>query len=303
MDSVRPPVSATIAQLARGASIEIGVHDLEHLHASRAFLPPGTKVYVSFLPRQTWHETEDACRALRKAGFDPVPHVPVRLLPGSNALERLLHNLIGGAQVREVLLIAGDYPRAAGPYSRVADVLCSGLLEKHGLQRVSLAGHPEGHPSVPLEDIRRAEREKAVIAAQRGLEATFVTQFFFEPAPFLGWIADLRAHGTHTRAVAGLAGPARIATLFKFAMRCGVGPSIRALGARPASLAALTGELGPQKVVRALAEARAAGTSDFGGLHFYCFGGWLRTCEWLHHVGSGRFTLNHNGGFELSPRS
>lgn len=303
MDCARLAVSSTIAQLAREASIEIGVHDLAQVEAGRAFLPAGAKVYVSFVPRQTWQESEVACRVLRRAGFDAVPHVPVRLLPDARELDRFLDNLVRDAQVREILLIAGDHSRVAGPYSRVADVLRSGLLEAHGLRRVSLAGHPEGHPSVPLEEIRRAEREKAAIAAERGLEATFVTQFFFEPAPFLNWVADLRAHGAHTRAVAGLAGPARIATLFKFAMRCGVGPSMRALGARPASLAALTGERGPQDVVRALAEARGARASDFSGLHFYCFGGFARTCEWLHQVASGRFTLDDRGGFELAARS
>ena len=72
-----------------------------------------------------------------------------------------------------------------------------------------------------------------MLAAEAGLEATFLTQFFFEAQPFLEWVAASRAAGTRARLVGGLAGPAGIATLFKFAIRCGVGPSIRALGARP----------------------------------------------------------------------
>lgn len=155
---------------------------------------------------------------------------------------------------------------------------------------------------VPLEQIRRAEREKAMIAAELGLEATFVTQFFFQPAPFLKWVADLRGHGVRSRIVAGLAGPATIGTLFRFALRCGVGPSIRALGARARSVTALAAEHGPQQVMRTLAEARAAGTADFDGFHFYSFGGYLRTTDWLDRISNGRFTLDSGGGFAVVPR-
>jgi methylenetetrahydrofolate reductase (NADPH) len=286
-----------IVQLARDASIEINVQDLKHLEASRAFLPPGKKIYVSHLPKQTWQATTATCRAVSEAGFDPVPHVPVRLLANEEALDRLLADFVREARVQEVLLVAGDYPQAAGPYSTTVDVLQGGLLREHGLRRVSLAGHPEGHPSVPLETIRRAEREKTLVAAQAGLEVTLLTQFFLEAAPFLDWVRELRADGVQARIVGGLAGPAGAATLFRYAMRCGVGPSIRALGARPTSLVKLMGDHGPEKVLRGLADARVAGSADFNGVHLFCFGGYLRTCQWLHRVANGRFTLDDSGGF------
>jgi methylenetetrahydrofolate reductase (NADH) len=130
------------------------------------------------------------------------------------------------------------------------------------------------------------------------LETTFVTQFFFEPAPFLKWTAELRASGVQARIESGLAGPARITTLFKYATRCGIGPSIRALGARPTSVMKLIGDHGPQKIMRTLAEARSTGATDFNGIHLFCFGGYLRTCKWLHDVATGRFTLNDSGGFD-----
>ena len=71
-------------------------------------------------------------------------------------------------------------------------------------------------------------------------------------------------------------------------MRCGVGPSIRALGARPTSFVKLLGEHGPESVMRELAEARGSDAADFDGVHLFCFGGYLRTCEWLHRVANGR---------------
>ena len=288
-----------IVQLAREASIEINVQDVADLEPSRALLAAGTKVYVSHLPRQSWLATETACRAVRAAGLRPVPHLPVRLVASASELDGVLDRLVAGARVDEVLLVAGDYPVAAGPYSMVADVLVTGALEKHGFKTVSMAGHPEGHPKVSLGEVRRAEREKVMLATRAGLDVNLVTQFFFEHTPFLDWVGDLRAHGVRARFVGGVAGPARPATLLKFAMRCGVGPSIRALTARPSSFMHLLGDHGPEHVVRGLAEARSGGAAEFGGIHLFGFGGYLRTCEWLSRVASGNFRLSGKGGFEV----
>lgn len=285
----------TIVQLAREASVEINVQDLKYLDASRMFLPRGKRVYISHLPKQRWDETWLACREVYAAGFDPIPHIPVRRVESEAALDRMLEEA-ASARVREVLLIAGDYPHPVGPYSVVADVLRAGKLNQHGFTRVSFAGHPEGHPTVALEEIRRAEREKAVLAEQLGLETTFVTQFFFEAPPFLRWAAELRAHGIgRARLIAGLSGPAGVATLLKFARRCGVGASIRALVARPNALSKMLVEHGPEEVVRDLAAAFDANASSFNGLHFFCFGGYLQTCEWLDKAAAGRINLTMRG--------
>lgn len=274
-------ISRTSADLLRCASIEINVQDVPDLEASRAFLAPGKAVYVSHLPKQTWQQTEATCRAVRNLGFEPVPHVPVRLLPDEATFDRTLASFVERASVEEVLLIAGDCPQAVGPYSSVMDALRSGLLENHGLRRVAVAGHPEGHPTISREELRRAERDKMQLARRKGLELSFVTQFFFEAAPFLDWVRDLRGRDIDARVVAGLAGPARASTLFRFAMRCGVGPSIRALGARPSALMKLVGEHGPERVITQLAASLVDGETDFAGLHLFCFGGFLKTCEWL----------------------
>lgn len=288
----------TIMGLARKASIEINVQDLKDLEASRALLNPGTKVLVTFLPKQQWSESETACRALKGAGFTPVPHIPVRLLTGAGMLDRVFAGLIEKGQAEEVLLLSGDYPQPLGPYACVEDVLNTGVLQKFGLRRVSFAGHPEGHPHVSVDEIRRAERAKAMSAAAIGLEVSLVTQFFFEADPFLQWTREMRASGVQARLVGGLAGPTKISTLFKFAIRCGAGPSIRALGARPSSFTKLLSEHGPQNVLLDLAQAQRVGASDFDGIHMFCFAGFLRTSQWLHRVANGYFSLNGSGGFD-----
>jgi methylenetetrahydrofolate reductase (NADPH) len=279
--------SRVVAQLARDASIELNVQDLKDLDASRSFLSPGKRMYVSHLPKQRWDETLKACAKVSAAGFDPIPHIPVRLVENEATLDRILEGAVRSG-VQEILLIAGDYARAVGPYSQVSDVLRAGKMKQHGLSRVSFAGHPEGHPTISLGEIRRAQLEKAALAAS--LETTFVTQFFFEASPFLQWAADMRAQGiTRARLIAGLAGPAPISSLLKFAKRCGVGPSMRALIGRPGTFGKLLGQEGPEALMHDLGTAYENDAPTFDGLHFFCFGGYLSTCEWLKKMsGMGR---------------
>ncbi len=256
--------------------------DVDQLESCQSLLAQETAVFASHLPGQTWRQTLETCVAIRDRGFEPVPHVPVRRLANLATFERLVADLVGEAKVERVLLIAGDSPRSIGPFSATLDALRTGVLAAHGIRHIFVAGHPEGHPQLGEDELRRAERDKLAFAAANGIELTFLTQFFFDPAPFLDWARMLRAQGVHARLVAGLAGPARLTTLFKYAVRCGVGPSIRALGARPALFAKLTTERDPEPIIRAIVGASSAGELGDSGIHLFSFGGLAHTCEWLH---------------------
>jgi methylenetetrahydrofolate reductase (NADPH) len=268
------------AGLARKASIELSFLESGELRAGRDFLSPGQKIYVSHLPRQTWAQTWETCAQVTGAGFDAVPHVPVRLLKSEQQLDEVL-SALRGAGASELLLIAGDYERPEGPYDRVLPVLQCGKLQKLGFTRVSIAGHPEGHPRVADEEIRRAQLEKARLGAAAGLEVTLVTQFFFEAKPFIAWARELRMAGIGARIVAGLPGPASIKKLLQLARHCGVGPSIRALTARSGPMLKLLSDRDPDSLLGDLATALQHQPDLFDGIHLYSFGGFLRTAAWL----------------------
>jgi len=278
-----------IADLAREASIEINAPEIKHLAASRSILPAGKRMYVSHLPKQSWEETIAATREVGVAGFVPIPHVPVRLLSSAETADRVIGAL--AVYTNEVLLIAGDYAQPSGPYASTLDLMRTGLLQHHGLTGVSFAGHPEGHPRVALDEIRRAELDKARWIEEAGLASSLVTQFFFESAPFLEWTNTLRDAGVRSKIVAGVAGPASIAKLVRFAVRCGVGRSLRALSSRPNVMTQLLNEHGPETLLAELAQARLEGGVSFDAIHVFGFGGFLRTCEWLQRVAAGDFDL------------
>jgi methylenetetrahydrofolate reductase (NADPH) len=286
-----------IAALAQRASVETTWHDSSRLKACHQLLARGALAYVSFVPGQTWRETISSCVAVRAAGLEPVPHIPARELSSVAALDNLVAQLTTRAGVRRVLLVGGDRSVPAGPFAQSLDVLRSGVLARNGIHEVAVAAHPEGHPRIAEADLRRAEREKIAYAAQQGIELTFVTQFFFDAGPFLSWVRELRSQDVHIRIVAGLAGPASLATLFKYALRCGVGPSVRALGTRPGALASLIGDRGPESVVRAIARSAAEPGIEPVGIHLYSFGGLARTCAWIDAVAHCRFELDEEKGF------
>jgi methylenetetrahydrofolate reductase (NADPH) len=281
-DATAPATRDAVASLAREATVEMTWHDLGELARCRSLLAKETAVFASHLPSQTWRQTLDTCVAIRSNGFEPVPHVPVRKLADRVELERLTADLAREAGVERVLLIAGDTPKPAGPYHATLDALATGILAANGIRRIFVAGHPEGHPALDDGELRRAERDKLAFAAAHGLELAFLTQFFFEAAPFLRWARMLRAQGVGVRLVAGLAGPARISALFKYALRCGVGASIRALGSRPAQVSRLLGERDPAPIIQAIAAERIAGRLGDVGIHLFSFGGLERTCAWLN---------------------
>jgi methylenetetrahydrofolate reductase (NADH) len=276
--------AAQYARLARESSIEVSCVEAADIRAGRDFLPPGRKVYVSHLPRQTWAQTRSICAQVAAAGFDPVPHVPVRLLESEQQLDDIL-SAMRDAGAAELLLISGDYARPVGPYDQVLDVMRSGKLQTYGFTRVSIAGHPEGHPGVPTDEIRCAQIQKSAWGSAAGMRVTLVTQFFFEAAPFIDWASDLRQSGVDARIVAGLAGPASIRKLLGLAKHCGVGPSIRALTSRSGAILKLFSDRSPDLLLDELSREMLLQPSLLDGIHLYSFGGFLRTAAWLRQAG------------------
>ena len=114
----------------------------------------------------------------------------------------------GEADIKRVLLIAGDVAIARGPFRSSHDIGASGLLEAHGITAVSVAGHPEGHPFLDTAQHLLAAGDMARLGArERGIHVDIVTQFCFESAPILGLLDDLDTRGValagHRRACAG----------------------------------------------------------------------------------------------------
>jgi methylenetetrahydrofolate reductase (NADPH) len=284
---------ARIAALVRDASIECSARDPDEIARVAAMLQAGTRVFVSALARDTQDRTVTVAAQLRRAGLEPVPHIAARGLPSFTAARAFLTRLAREAGVTQALLIGGDVERP-GPFASSLELLATGAFEAAGIRRVGIAGYPEGNPRIGDQVLAQALRAKLELARRAGVDVFIVTQFCFEAARILEWVRATRAAGIDAPIHVGLAARTSARTLLKYALRCGVGPSIRALGTHAAAITRLFVESGPEPVVRELAVALKP-EDGVAGLHFFPFGGFGRAAEWLNAVREGRFALERDG--------
>jgi methylenetetrahydrofolate reductase (NADH) len=269
-----------LTELVAACSIEISPRDDLAGGGLRELLDPGTTVFVNHPGSVTHHDIVAACARLRDAGFEPVPHIAVRRLASFTQASDFLQRAVGQAQVRAALIIGGDPDHPVGPFPDSHDFLASGLVERHGLRAVAFAGYPEGHPRIAARTLDEALRAKVALARRQGLDVSLVTQFGFDAAPILRWIEALRAQHVICPVRVGIAGPATVATLAKFAVRCGIGESLRALARGYTAFARILAEAGPDALVDALVDGE---DRDFpiDGLHVFTFGGVRRAAAWM----------------------
>ena len=89
------------------------------------------------------------------------------------------------------------------------------------------------------------------------------------------------ARGIRLPVIVGLAGPATPATLMKFALRCGIGNSMRAVRSQIGRFGRLLTDAGPDEVMRGLQSAPEAATAPIAGFHLFPFGGLRKSGDWL----------------------
>jgi methylenetetrahydrofolate reductase (NADPH) len=281
MSETNSPSSDLAALLAR-ASVEVSSRDHRLSELTDRF-SPGIDVTVTFLPGYDYRHNVETAAAVRRLGFNPVLHIAAREMRSREALDDFLARARGEADANRVLVIAGDALRASGPFKSSMDVCASGLLEAHGIRAVSFAGHPEGHPQLDAEQAMAALAARRDWGRKAGVRVDLVSQFCFESAPVLAWFRELGAHDLDLPVHIGLAGPASPATLAKFALRCGVGNSLRSVREHIGRFGRLLIDEGPDEVLRGLMASPSIATAPIAGLHLFPFGGLRKTGQWLRN--------------------
>src|SRR5260370_6441004 len=132
--------SDKLTALLSSASVEVSSrgHQLQEL---RDNFRRGTDVTITFLPGDNYRHNIETAAALRRAGFNPVPHIAAREMPSREALDDFLTRARGEANVTRILLIAGDVAAARGPFKSAREVSTRGLIETHGIAAVRVAAH------------------------------------------------------------------------------------------------------------------------------------------------------------------
>mgnify|MGYP000556885840 CR=1 FL=1 len=273
-----------VRALAAEISIEVTPAAAARVDSFPAVLPRGSRVFVPSLPGADPTSRERLAARLAREGMVPVVHVAARGVTDRPSLRRHLERL-AAAGTTELLLIAGDVARPAGPFTGTLDLLASGVLDGLPFTTLRFAGHPEGLPGVAQDRLDRAVAAKCAHARETGVPIEFVSQFAFTARPIVDWaqrMADL-APGTPLRI--GIAGPTSLSTLLVYARQCAIGPSVRALTRRPWLVGRLARNWTPDRLLDDLARARLQGELPGTlGLHLFPFGGFRRAAAWVRSL-------------------
>jgi methylenetetrahydrofolate reductase (NADPH) len=286
----RSEISSGIADLITAGSLEMTADRADDARAIAALLPAGTRIYVNHLPRHSLDDSLSALVAVRAAGLEPVPHIAARRIPSRATARLFLEEAVRRAGVSKVLLLGGDDPQPRGPYPDGASLLRDGVLAGSGVREVALPGYPEGHPVISRDVLERALMEKLELASTQGLGAYLVTQFSFAPARIIEYCAWLARRIPNTPVYVGLAGPTDARALLRFAQRCGVSASLRALRAQGMGAVNLVMHTDPGEQLAAIARyCLAHAACNVVGAHLFTFGGAARTAAWMNQVIASKY--------------
>jgi methylenetetrahydrofolate reductase (NADPH) len=276
--------------ILHGYSIEVMPRTAAKVERFADLLPPRTRVYIAHIADTPIADMVATARRLRDEGYPAMPHIPARIIKDATTLEDWIRRYREEAGVDQALLIAGSAVPPAGSFHSSMELMETGLFDKYGFRRLHVAGHPEGNRDID-PDGKTARADEALIWKQRfsertGAEMAIVTQFFFDAKPVIHWAERLRTLGVTLPIHVGVTGPTKLQTLLKYAVTCGVGPSIKVLQKRALDLTRLLVPYEPFEVLSELAAyKRAHPDSRIEQVHLFPLGGIRASATWANERG------------------
>lgn len=268
------------------ASLEISPKQALESNDLEGSFPLGTRVYITDVGTDTTDTIVKGAKRVKDMGYSPVPHFASRRLTTHSALEDRIARLCD-AGVDDVLIIGGGLEKHAGEFDSTMAVLETGLFDRFGIKKMGIAGHPEGSPDFSDNVAQEALLLKQAYADRTDSELRIVTQFGFNAEHFITWAEGLSASGVNLPVHLGVAGPAKLTTLVKFAAMCGVGNSIQFIKKRASAVTSLLGGFDPDEIVKPI-EQHVLNNPDSAitQVHVFPFGGVKKSAEWLRQRGS-----------------
>ncbi|NNE52935.1 MAG: methylenetetrahydrofolate reductase [Sulfitobacter sp.] len=280
-----PAASAEVEALLKDYSIEVMPRTAEKVENFRDLLPEGTRVYIAHIEGTPIEDMVATAKRLNADGYPVMPHFPARIIKDRATLADWIARYQGEADVRQALLLAGGVARPHGDFSDSMQLMETGLFDEAGFERLHVAGHPEGNRDIDVEGGRlkvdEALKWKNAFQSRTDAKMAIATQFAFDAQPIIEWADSLKHAGITLPIHIGIAGPAKLQTLIKFAIACGVGPSLKVLQRRAMDVTKLLLPYEPTEVVRELALHKAA-NPDFNitNVHFFPLGGIKNNATW-----------------------
>ena len=233
-------------------SLEIG------LKTDLGTLPSIKDIYITLLQGDQYKEVANKAKELIKLGKNPVPHFPARSIKNKNELRDYV-NMCKDFGVKQVLVIGGG-AQPVGDFHSSIQLFETGLFQDF---KIGIAGHPDGSPDISDSDLEKAMIDKKPYADY------IVTQWLMETSPIIDFISKqtLPVH-------VGIAGPAKVTSLLKFASIVGAKNSLTFLKSNAGKAIDL---FKPRKPDDMIEEIKSVSEH----FHIYTFGGLTETNKWL----------------------
>jgi len=284
-DEVNPQIESFLQDY----SIEVMPRTAEKVEDFRALLPQGTRVYIAHIEGTPIEDMVATAKRLAADGFNVMPHFPARIIKDRETLADWIARYQGEADVKQALLLAGGVAQPHGDFSDSMQLAETGLFDKAGFTNLHVAGHPEGNRDIDATgtaNVDAALRWKNEFQSRTDAQMAIATQFAFEAKPIISWADSLVEAGITLPVHIGIAGPAKLQTLIKFAIACGVGPSLKVLQKRAMDVTKLLLPYEPTEVVAELAAHKAANPDfNISHVHFFPLGGIKTNATWAQNNG------------------
>ncbi len=274
--------------ILRGYSIEVMPRTAEKVESFRDILPAGTRVYIAHIDGTPIEDMVRTARRLADEGFPVMPHFPARIIKDRTELADWIARYQGEAGVKQALLLGGGLSTPVGEFESSIQLIESGLF--NDFEHLHVAGHPEGNRDIDPDGsdrlVMQALKWKRAFSERTDAKLAITTQFCFEAAPVIAWANRLAEEGIDLPIHMGLAGPAKLQTLMKYALSCGVGPSMRVLQRRAKDVSKLIVPYEPTDILLELAAYRER-NPGFGveQVHFFPLGGITANANWVAEHG------------------
>lgn len=280
------PAQNALKAFLDGVSLEVMPRTAAKIDDFGPLMPAGSRIYVAHIEGTPIDEMVATAKRIAGQGFEVMPHFPARIIADEKTLEDWIKRYAGEAGVRSALVLAGGVAKPLGAFDSAMQLLGTGLFEKHGYSRLHVAGHPEGNADIDPKGgtavVDAALDWKQDYARQTGTEMAIATQFAFDAAPVIAWADRLKARGITLPIHVGAAGPAKLQTLIRFAVACGVGPSLGVLQKRAKDLTKLLRPFEPTDVLTTLANHKAAQPGSLiAQAHIFPLGGIKASADWI----------------------
>ena len=261
-----------------GFSIEVTPRAASKIDNFADLIPKGTLIYIAHIEGTPIEDMSSTAKKINEQGFKPMPHFPARIIKDKNVLQDWISRYQNEADVKNALLIAGGANKPYGDYDSSIQLIESELFDKANFQNLHIAGHPEGSadidPDGTTKNVDEALSWKNEFSKRTDASMAVTTQFSFDSKTVIDWANKIKQSGIDIPIHIGIAGPAKLQTLLRYSLECGVGASIKIIQKRALDLTKLLLPYKPTTIISELANYKAD-NPDFNidKVHFFPLGG------------------------------